>query len=84
MLNSTSCRPLPTSAAVPVMVTANEGSRHQAYAEMLGVDPRDYLRKPIPPEVLLDSVERLIGEAGDSPGGRSPTDRMKRATRRRS
>src|SRR5260221_14475244 len=27
-----------------LMITANEGSRRQAYAEMLGVD--DYLRKP--------------------------------------
>src|SRR5437870_859657 len=27
-----------------IMVTANEGGRHRAYAEMLGVD--EYLRKP--------------------------------------
>ena len=27
-----------------IMITANEGSRHKAYAEMLGVD--DYIRKP--------------------------------------
>lgn len=52
-----------------IMITANEGSRHQAYAEMLGVDPRDYLRKPIPPEVLLESVERLIGPGDDNGGG---------------
>ena len=41
-----------------IMITANEGSRHKAYAEMLGVD--DYLRKPFPMDRLLASVERLI------------------------
>lgn len=47
------------SDAPPViMVTANEGSRHKAYAEMLGVD--DYLRKPFPMDKLLESVNRLI------------------------
>lgn len=42
-----------------IMITANEGSRHKAYAEMLGVD--DYLRKPFPMDRLIDSVKRLIG-----------------------
>jgi DNA-binding response OmpR family regulator len=42
-----------------IMITANEGSRHKAYAEMLGVD--DYIRKPFPMDRLIDSVERLIG-----------------------
>jgi len=42
-----------------VMITANEGSRHKAYAEMLGVD--DYIRKPFPMDRLLESVKRLIG-----------------------
>ncbi len=40
-----------------IMITANEGSRHRAYAEMLGVD--DYIRKPFAMERLLDSVQRL-------------------------
>jgi len=40
-----------------IMITANEGSRHKAYAEMLGVD--DYLRKPFTMERLLESVGRL-------------------------
>ena len=47
--------------AVPVrviMITANEGSRHKAYAEMLGVD--DYIRKPFAMDRLVDSVERLL------------------------
>jgi DNA-binding response OmpR family regulator len=38
-----------------IMMTANEGSRHKAYAEMLGVD--DYLRKPFAMEKFLDSVK---------------------------
>ena len=42
-----------------IMVTANEGSRHKAYAEMLGVD--DYIRKPFPMERLMESVRRLLG-----------------------
>ena len=42
-----------------IMITANEGSRHKAYAEMLGVD--DYIRKPFPMDRLIDSVQRLIG-----------------------
>ena len=53
---------LRSSHAVPVrviMITANEGSRHKAYAEMLGVD--DYIRKPFSMDRLIDSVERLIG-----------------------
>ncbi len=41
-----------------IMITANEGSRHKAYAEMLGVD--DYLRKPFAMDRLIDTVERLL------------------------
>ena len=41
-----------------IMVTANEGSRHKAYAEMLGVD--DYIRKPFAMDRLLDSVAKLL------------------------
>jgi len=49
-----------------IMMTANEGSRHKAYAEMLGVV--DYLRKPFAMEVLLDSVKRALsgGSEADS------------------
>ena len=42
-----------------IMITANEGSRHKAYAEMLGVD--DYIRKPFGMERLVQSVKRLLG-----------------------
>ncbi len=41
-----------------VMITANEGNRHKAYAETLGVD--DYIRKPFAMDRLLDSVNRLL------------------------
>jgi DNA-binding response OmpR family regulator len=44
-----------------VMITANEGAQHRAYAERLGVD--DYLRKPFPLDRLLASVERLCPPA---------------------
>jgi DNA-binding response OmpR family regulator len=40
-----------------IMITANEGGRHRAYAEMLGVD--DYLRKPFAMERLLESIQQL-------------------------
>jgi DNA-binding response OmpR family regulator len=49
-------RPVPTRV---IMITANEGSRHKAYAETLGVD--DYIRKPFAMDRLLDSVGRLLG-----------------------
>jgi DNA-binding response OmpR family regulator len=49
-------RPVPMRI---IMVTANEGSRHKAYAETLGVD--DYIRKPFAMDRLLDSVSRLLG-----------------------
>jgi DNA-binding response OmpR family regulator len=48
-------RPIPMRV---IMITANEGSRHKAYAEMLGVD--DYIRKPFAMDRLLDSVDRLL------------------------
>jgi DNA-binding response OmpR family regulator len=48
-------RPVPMKV---IMITANEGSRHKAYAEMLGVD--DYLRKPFAMDRLLQSIDRLL------------------------
>jgi len=43
-----------------IMVTANEGKRHQAYAESLGVDA--YLTKPVPLGRLLDLSLKLIDD----------------------
>ena len=50
-------RPVPLRI---IMITANEGSRHKAYAEALGID--DYIRKPFAMDRLLASVARLLGE----------------------
>ena len=44
-----------------IMITGNEGSRHQAYAELLGVS--EYIRKPFPMDRLLDAVARLLKES---------------------
>jgi DNA-binding response OmpR family regulator len=48
-------RPVPMKV---IMITANEGSRHKAYAEMLGVD--DYIRKPFAMDRLLQSIDKLL------------------------
>ena len=41
-----------------VMITANTGQRHKAYARTLGVD--DYLLKPFHIERLIDIISRLL------------------------
>ncbi|MBO0700908.1 MAG: response regulator [Zavarzinella sp.] len=41
-----------------IMITANEGSRHKAYAEYLGVV--DYIRKPFAMERLLEAVNKAF------------------------
>ena len=41
-----------------IMITANEGSRHKAYAEYLGVI--DYIRKPFAMERLLEAVNKAL------------------------
>jgi DNA-binding response OmpR family regulator len=46
-----------------IMITANEGSRHKAYAEYLGVV--DYIRKPFAMERLLESVEKGMNAAAE-------------------
>ena len=57
------------SPPVVVMITANMGKRHMAYAQDLGVDA--YLVKPVPLQRLVDTVIRLLfgtnGESDDSP-----------------
>ena len=58
-----------TDAPPIIMITANEGSRHKAYAEYLGVV--DYIRKPFAMEKLMEAVEkglsRAAGEAEEKP-----------------
>src|SRR5215204_5558654 len=47
-----------------IMITANEGSRHKAYAEYLGVV--DYIRKPFAMERLLEAVERGLAQGEEA------------------
>jgi DNA-binding response OmpR family regulator len=47
-----------TDAPPIIMITANEGSRHKAYAEYLGVI--DYIRKPFAMERLLEAVNKAL------------------------
>ncbi len=42
-----------------IMITANEGKRHEAYARHLGVD--DYVNKPFATERLIETASRLFG-----------------------
>ena len=51
---------------IVIMVTANEGKRHQAYAESLGVDK--YLQKPVPLTKLLDTAVQLLSEVEGGEG----------------
>ncbi len=49
---------------IVIMVTANEGQRHQAYGESLGVDA--YLQKPVPLSLLLDKAVELLDARDDA------------------
>ncbi|GBD36163.1 putative transcriptional regulatory protein TcrX [bacterium HR36] len=60
-----------------VMITANEGSRHRAYAELLGVD--DYIRKPFGMDQLLDTVQRLCPLEESSSKQEKPQEKPKRS-----
>src|SRR5271167_2280322 len=52
-----------TDAPPIIMITANEGSRHKAYAEYLGVV--DYLRKPFAMERFLEAVEKGLARGAE-------------------
>ena len=60
-----------------IMITANEGGRHKAYAEMLGVD--DYLRKPFAMDVMLEAVEKSLArhKAAEEDAGKTKKPRKK-------
>ena len=60
-----------------IMITANEGGRHKAYAEMLGVD--DYLRKPFAMDVLIESIERILGSPALKRQANAKTKRTKKS-----
>ena len=49
-----------TSGVRVIMVTGNEGERHQAYARLLGAD--DYIHKPFAMDRLIQSVQSLLEE----------------------
>jgi DNA-binding response OmpR family regulator len=70
-----------TDAPPVIMITANEGSRHKAYAEYLGVI--DYIRKPFAMERLLEAVDRgLSGQAAEpavAPAGKKTAGKGKAA-----
>src|SRR5271154_6517929 len=56
-----------TDAPPIIMITANEGMRHKAYAEHLGVV--DYIRKPFAMERLIEAVAKGL-EASKKPAGK--------------
>jgi len=56
-----------SSSPKVIMVTANEGGRHKAYAEMLGADA--YLRKPFSMDVLLETIVQVLEKP--APGRRA-------------
>jgi len=43
-----------------IMVTANEGDRHRAYAKLLGAS--EYIIKPFAMEQLLEAARRILNE----------------------
>ncbi|MCC6675823.1 MAG: response regulator [Phycisphaerales bacterium] len=49
-----------------IMVTANEGRRHQAYAESIGVDR--YMIKPVPLGRLIDTAAELVAKRDEEEG----------------
>ena len=51
---------------IVIMVTANEGKRHQAYGESLGVDA--YLQKPVPLGLLLNTAADLLDARDEADG----------------
>ncbi len=66
-----------------IMITANEGGRHKAYAEMLGVSA--YLRKPFAMDVMLDAVSGALkkAEAKAAPATDDGANKLRRAVRKK-
>lgn len=58
-----------TDAPPMIMITANEGSRHKAYAEYLGVV--EYIRKPFAMEALLAAVNKGLSGTPSEPEGQA-------------
>ena len=72
-----SLKSLPSPPKV-IMITANEGGRHKAYAEMLGVD--DYLRKPFAMDIFLDAIARVLAKdsSDDEKPDKGPVTRSRK------
>ncbi len=51
---------------IVIMVTANEGKRHQAYGESLGVDA--YMLKPVPLMMLVNKAADLLDAKDEADG----------------
>lgn len=49
-----------------IMITGNEGKRHQVWAQTLGVD--GYFNKPFRMERLIESIETLLGNGAEERG----------------
>ena len=47
-----------------IMITGNEGSRHKAYAELLGVG--DYIQKPFAMSRLIEAVDHVLRPSSPS------------------
>ena len=54
------------NSPIVIMVTANEGKRHQAYGESLGVDA--YMLKPVPLGMLLNKAADLLDARDEADG----------------
>jgi DNA-binding response OmpR family regulator len=63
-----------------IMITANEGGRHKAYAEMLGVV--DYLRKPFAMDILLEAVRKALEDLPEDDPSAGPLRRSRPLKRR--
>ncbi|MFQ5501076.1 MAG: response regulator [Phycisphaerae bacterium] len=50
-----------------IMITANEGKRHEAYARSLGV--HDYVNKPFSNERLIETASSILGREYQDPMG---------------
>ena len=57
---------------IVIMVTANEGRRHMSYAKNLGVSA--YLTKPIPLQILIDTIAELVSRHQKHNDGRMEFD----------
>src|SRR5262245_42746698 len=57
-----------------IMITADEGEGHKAYAEKIGA--ADFIHKPFSMDRLLDGVDKILGEAApEAPAAEQPAAR---------